>query len=100
MDPTALAAAQAAPTGFVAWITQYGNIVAFVGQLAYWIALIVLLAYAVWQYKRWVNFQLGTGRSGRLRAEHADDDAGAPAPAPAAAKKPKKKPVSVEEFVE
>ena len=98
MDPNALAAAQPAPTGFIAWITQYGNVVAFVGQIVYWIALIVLLAYAVWQYKRLVNFQLGTGRSGQLRPAHFED--ADDASAPALAKKSKNKTVSVEEFVE
>jgi len=95
MDPNVLAAAaQPAAPGLIDWITQYGNIVAFFGQVLYWVALVVLLAYAVWQYKRWVNFQLGTGRSGRLRAgDVAADDADA-------APKAKKKPVSIEEFVE
>ncbi len=81
------------PTGFVGWIMEYGQIVAFVAQMAYWLLMIVLLAYAVWQYKRWVNFQLGVGRSGKLNpamnADVADDDAAATEAA-----------VSVEEFVE
>ena len=76
------------PTGLVGWILENGQVVAFVAQLLYWLLMIVLLAYAVWQYKRWVNFQLGTGRSGKLRAgDHA----------PAAEEKAA---VSVEEFVE
>jgi hypothetical protein len=96
MDPNAAAvAAQPATSGFVDWITQYGNIVAFVGQILYWVALIVLLAYAVAQYKRWVNFQLGTGKSGRLRTGEATDAD----EAPAKKQKPAKS-VSVEEFVE
>lgn len=59
-----------------------GQLVAFFAQLVYWIGMLVILFYAVWQFKRWVNFQLGTGRSGKLR------DAG------------KKDEVSVEEFVD
>lgn len=89
MDPNALAAAQQPTGGLLEWITQYGNIVAFFAQLIYWLALVVLLAYAVVQYKRWVNYQLGTGRSGKLRTGATD--------APA---KPAEKAISVEEFVE
>ena len=100
MDPNAAAAAIAPQaTTLVAWITQYGNIVAFFAQLVYWVALIVLLAYAVAQYKRWVNYQLGIGRSGKLRRDLVADDEAVSAPAPATKSK-KKKPVSVEEFVE
>ncbi len=91
MDPNLLAA-QPAPNALLDWITQYGNVVAFFAQIFYWAALIVLLAYAVAQYKRWVNYQLGTGKSGKLRTGEPDTDAPAP--------KAKKQPVSVEEFVE
>jgi hypothetical protein len=49
--------------------------------------ILIIGFYAVWQYKRWVNFQLGTGRSGKLRTE------------PEAVEEPAAK-VSVEEFVE
>ena len=88
MDPNALAAAQ--PTGgLIEWITVYGNVVAFFAQLLYWVALIVLLGYAVFQFKRWVNYTLGTGRSGKLRTGEN-----------AASAKPADKAVSVEEFVE
>ncbi len=91
MDPNILAA-QPASSGLIDWITQYGNIVAFFAQILYWVALVVLLAYAVVQYKRWVNYQLGTGRSGKLRTGAADDSDAAPTA--------KKQPVSIEEFVE
>ena len=84
MDPTLIAEQ---PTGFIAWIMANGQIVAFFAQVFYWVVLPLLIGYAVWQYKRWVNFQLGTGRSGKLRTETAD------APEPSAK-------VSVEEFVE
>jgi len=83
MDPTALAA----PTGILGWVSTYGNVVYFFAQIAYWFCLIVLLGYAVAQFKRWVNYQLGTGKSGKLRTEAAEK--------PAAETK-----VSVEEFVE
>jgi len=91
MDPNVLAA-QPASNALLDWITQYGNVVAFFAQIFYWLAIVVLFAYAVVQYKRWVNYQLGTGKSGKLRTGGADTDAPAP--------KAKKKPVSIEEFVE
>lgn len=56
------------------WILQNGQIVAFLAQLVYWIGMLVILFYAVWQYKRWVNFQLGTGRSGALRKAAESED--------------------------
>jgi hypothetical protein len=70
------------PSGIMAWINQYGQVVFFFGQLIFWLGCLVFLGYAVWQYKRWVNFQLGVGHSGALRTD-----------------KPKET-VSVEEFVE
>ncbi len=76
------------PTGLIGWVLENGQIVAFFAQIAYWLLLVVLLAYAVWQYKRWVNFQLGTGRSGQLRAD--GDDVATDS----------KRAVSVEEFIE
>ena len=64
-----------APGGFIAWIMQYGSVIAFIAQIVYWLGMLVLLFYAVWQYKRWVNFQLGIGRSGQLRNDlPASDD--------------------------
>ena len=64
------------------WIMTNGQLVAFFAQLVYWLGMLVILFYAVWQYKRWVNFQLGTGRSGKLRNAE------------------KKEEVSVDEFVD
>jgi hypothetical protein len=93
MDPNAVLGAQPASSGFIDWITQYGNIVAFLAQILYWVAIVVLLAYAVVQYKRWVNYQLGTGRSGKLRTDRATIDADDAPPTV-------KQPVSIEEFVE
>jgi membrane protein implicated in regulation of membrane protease activity len=95
MDPT-LVSEQ--PGGLYGWIMQYGQVVAFVAQMIYWLAMIVLLAYAVVQYKRWVNYQMGVGKSGKLRkAEEAG--AGKETKAVGAAK-PGSKGVSVDEFVE
>jgi len=81
MDPSSAAA----PTGFVGWIMANGQIVVFVAQLAYWFFMVLFVGYAVAQFKRWVNFQLGTGHSGQLNAD------AKPAAQPT---------VSVEEFVE
>jgi len=92
MDPTLISEQ---PTGFYGWIMQYGQVVAFVAQLIYWFAMILLLAYAVVQYKRWVNYQLGTGKSGKLRKA---EEAGSPSSAKEA--KTESKGVSVDEFVE
>lgn len=79
---------------------QYGQIIAFFAQIAYWVIMLVLLGYAVWQYKRWVNYQLGTGRSGKLReeAERAESEMGEQELEGAAADE--EKAVPVEEFVE
>ena len=62
-----LAGAAAAPSGLTAWVMANGQIVIFFAQIAYWFFMVVLLGYAVAQYKRWVNYQLGTGHSGQLR---------------------------------
>jgi len=66
-----------------AWVLANGQILLFFAQLAYWFFMVLLLGYAVFQYKRWVNFQLGFGRCGRLRGVEAADE-----------------PISIEEFVE
>lgn len=94
MDPNAVLAAQPAPSTLLDWISAYGSVVAFFAQILYWVAIIVLLAYAVVQFKRWVNYQLGTGRSGKLRT------GGVAASDADAAPKSTKQPVSIEEFVE
>ena len=69
-----------------AWITQNANMIFFFAQLAYWFFMVLFLGYAVAQYKRWVNFQLGIGHSGHLRDAAEDDKA--------------ESEISVEEFVE
>ena len=89
MDPT-LTSAQ--PSGLYAWLMTNGQMIAFFAQLIYWLGMLILLAYAVWQYKRWVNFQLGIGRSGKLK--------GAEATETAEDEKSESKGVSVDEFVE
>jgi hypothetical protein len=55
------------PTGFAAWFAANANYVFFFAEIAYWFFMVVFVGYAVFQYKRWVNFQLGIGRSGHLK---------------------------------
>ena len=58
--------------GLVDWVNNYGNVVYFFGQVLFWLGLLIFLGYAVFQYKRWVNYQLGTGKSGELRKSEQD----------------------------
>ncbi len=77
MDPTTVAAA---PTGFVGWIMANGQIVAFIGQLVFWLVLGVASVWAAATFNRYVNFVTrGAGVAGTPVADE---------------------PVSVEEFVE
>lgn len=77
--------------GLIDWVNSNGNVVYFFGQLIFWLGLLILIGYAVYQYKRWVNYQLGTGKSGALRKA---EEGGATAPGQADEK------VSVDQFVE
>jgi hypothetical protein len=77
MDPSTVAAA---PTGFVGWIMANGQIVAFIGQLAFWLVLAVASVWAAATFNRYVNFVM-----------RSSDTAGTPVA---------DEPVSVEEFVE
>lgn len=76
------------------WIASNGQVVYFFAQVGYWLFMVLLVGYAVAQYKRWVNFQLGTGHSGKLRNDINADQA------VVEADKPKREPIQVEEFVE
>jgi hypothetical protein len=49
---------------------QNAQMLSFFAQVFYWLAMPILVAYAVIQYKRWVNYQLGTGASGKLNPAH------------------------------
>lgn len=75
------------PGGFIEWLMEWGGVIQFFGQLVFWLGILVLLGYAVWQFKRWVNYQLGTGRSGQLRSELPSEPTGSKTP-------------SVDEFVD
>ena len=76
-------------TALYNWIMINGQMIAFFAQLVYWIGILVIGFYAVWNYKKWVNYQMGVGHSGQLRAEQ---EGAKPAEA--------KSDVSVDEFVE
>jgi len=84
------AAAVAQPGALTTWVVTYGQVVYFFAQIAYWFFIVVFLGYAVAQFKRWVNYQLGTGPSGRLRIAEKE----------AAASPKAKSEISIEEFVE
>jgi hypothetical protein len=71
MDPSLVSSD---PGGLVGWFMNYGSIAFFFVQVLYWAILATLAFYAVWQFKRWVNFQLGTGRSGKLREDSPSAD--------------------------
>ena len=58
--------------GLIDWVNNYGNVVYFFGQILFWLGLLIFLGYAVFQYKRRVNYQLGTGKSGELRKAEKD----------------------------
>ena len=49
----------ATPTGFVGWVLNYGQIVAFFAQLIYWTVLSVVSVYAVMLFKRLVDLKAG-----------------------------------------
>jgi hypothetical protein len=70
-----------------AWLANNSSMIFFLAQLLYWFVTLVLLTYAVFQFKRLVNFQLGIGKSGKL-------------PGAGGGTAAKKSGVSVEEFVE
>ena len=76
MDPSAVAA----PTGLVGWVMENGQIVAFFGQILFWLVLSVASVWAAAVFNRYVNFMM------RSAANEAPTDA--------------EKTVSVEEFVE
>ena len=72
--------AAAAPTGFVGWILANGQIVAFIGQLLFWLVLGIAAVWAAAVFNRYVNFMMRGPES--------------------ATKPDTEKTVSVEEFVE
>ena len=76
MDPSTAAA----PTGFVGWIIANGQVIGFIGQLAFWLVLGVASVWAAATFNRYVNFVM---RSSEAAGTSVADE-----------------PVSVEEFVE
>jgi len=82
MDPSAAAAA-AAPTGLVGWIMANGQMVAFIGQMLFWLVVGVAAVWAAATFNRYVNFMMSDVETVEVVETPAADKA-----------------VSVEEFVE
>ena len=83
---------------FLGWITQYGSVIAFFVQVAYFIAVGVSAVWAVLLFKRLVEFQTGgplpparPAAVGEATFEDVRDKAAADA---------KKTDVSVDDFVD
>jgi hypothetical protein len=75
-----------------AWINQYGNIIYFFGQLAFWLALGVAAIWAVILFKRFVDHQTG--------AAQAKAEAKAATSASSSSETSADAPVKIDEFVE
>ncbi|HEY3316875.1 MAG TPA: hypothetical protein VGK50_00415 [Coriobacteriia bacterium] len=45
--------------GLIAWLTQYGQVVAFFAQLLYWLVIAAAAVYAVMLLKRFVDNACG-----------------------------------------
>ena len=80
-------------SGLIAWVGQYGNVVFFFAQIAYWLLVIAVAIYAAYQFKRLVDFK--TGAASAKDAENADSDDATDTTAKSGAE-----PVKIEEFVE
>lgn len=59
----------AAPTGFIGWITQYGQIIAFFAQLLYWIVIAAVAVWATLLFKRYVDGVAGGSSSAKPTPE-------------------------------
>jgi hypothetical protein len=86
----------ATPTGFVGWILQYGQIIAFFVQVAYWLVIAAVAVWAAWLFKRLVDFRT----SGAQPAADAMPASAAPSSPAAKPAKEKKAPVKVEDFTD
>ncbi len=56
-----MAAQAAGQSGFVTWILQYGQIIAFFAQLIYWIVIAAVAVWATMLFKRLVDYRTGAG---------------------------------------
>jgi hypothetical protein len=84
MDPSLISAQPQVET----FQMKFQEVMYYVGpisQVLYWLGMLLFVGYAVVQYKRWVNFQLGIGRSGQLNTEKSAKST---------------EPIKVDEFVE
>ena len=76
----------------MAWISQYGNIVFFFGQILFWLLIAGSAVFAALQFKRYVDFQMGVSSGKDTDNAEADDAATAP--------KDGEEPIKIEDFVE
>ncbi len=74
-----------APTGFEAQFQQFVYYAGPIIQLLYWAVMIVAALWAVYLFKRWVDFQVGSGEEGAPESSDVESSAGS---------------VDVEEFVD
>lgn len=83
------------PTGFLGWITVYGQYVAFFVQLVYWVILSAVAIWATLLFRKLVNAKVA-----RIEGRGAAEVAGAiPAPATGLDTTEAQKP-SIDEFVD
>ncbi len=69
MDPSLIAQQQPQVETFQLKFQEAMYYIGPISQVLYWLGMLLFVGYAVVQYKRWVNFQMGVGRSGKLAAE-------------------------------
>lgn len=60
----------AAQTGFMAWFTQYGQVMYIFVQMAFWVLVSVAAVLAAAKYSQWVDFT--TGKSSRKHTAEAE----------------------------
>lgn len=87
MDPNLIAQQQPQVETFQMKFQEVLYYLGPIAQVLYWLGMLLFVGYAVWQFKRWVNFQMGVGKSGQLNQSAADENSAG-------------KSVKVEEFVE
>ena len=75
-------------SGIEAWITQYGNIVYFFGQLGFWLVLALTAIFAVVLFKRLVDYKTGALSASDVKDSSPTDKSDA------------EDPVKIDEFVE
>ncbi len=94
----------AAPTGLLGWITEYGNVVYFFGQLIYWLVICAAAVWATLLFRKFVNARVAqwsdqNAAAGTSLEAVASMPAASASAADAPASAPAGKP-SIEEFVD